>query len=1011
MIPATDELILITGGNGFIGAHLVQHFLERGNHVRVVDTAAKSSLDIQPCPRLEVIVGSLCNPCVCLKAVKGVHTIMHFAANMGGMGAIHRDNELKMYTQNHTMTLNLLSAASSAGVKQFLYASSACVYPESLQDSTEGDVSLRESDVWGTKHLPQPQGLYGLEKLSTELLLALQTSDMIILIPRFHNVYGPGGAWNNGREKAPAAMLRKALAAKMLQPTSSSIEIWGDGKQRRSFLYIDDCVAAILRLLDSSFAEPINIGSDEAISIQDLAEIALSSAGLDASQVSFRYDESCSKLLGVASRNSNNELSTRVLDWAPKTSPMDGMRQTADWIKEQMLKQLQSRAPAMQEAFLTDCLTSKVINLTSDAPVFAILLPVTSRGSVNKSDCLSNLAAFSASLARTTVNDIFSVDAKFRLKVYIAIDADDEFLVPTEGSNKVEMILLQNGITNVSTSICSFPRGHVCSLWRHLARKAWEEGSTYFVLMGDDVILEDEGWMGTFHAAFAEISDTQGVPFGFGCVAFSDVSFEGMPTFPVIHRTHLDIFDGIVVPEEFVNQDGDPYLFQLYRRWGCSTMVEPRISNAVGGSDDARYEKIHAPDWTRGTLHDGVATAQEWLRKQGSCLEQKLMLDIVIPSYRVNLDLLRPILQLKSSSTCSVSTIIIIDDPHSPNIAQLEKEYGKRPDIRIRINTRNMGASFSRNRGLGEATANWALFLDDDVEVSAELLIETEKVIRSHPDAAGFVGLSWFPPADTIFTAAIHLSGVTWFWNIAQKLDSDLPWGVTANMIARRDLKEDIKFDLGFPKTGGGEDIDFCRKQRDASIAAGKQGFLPAPRVRVTHPWWSGGSRSYWRFYMWGQGDGGLIKKYPELTYRDFPNSAELILACAAVGVVAGIIAKSWSPLNAGLKCCVVVIFANVVHDCYRHLWRDVDRTLAFETGVTGLRWAAAVVESALLRMASEGGRAIGILKRGELSLLGRRFDWFTGTMPGAIKEERLNSFQRVCVLVFILTAVRVPGL
>ncbi|KAJ6585016.1 NAD-dependent epimerase/dehydratase [Mycena capillaripes] len=1010
MIPAADDLILVTGGNGFIGAHLVRHFLEQGHRVRVVDIAARSSLDVQPCPRLEVIIGNLCDKNVCSKAVGGVHTILHFAANMGGMGAIHCDNDFKIYTQNHAMTLNLLSVASAAGVKQFLYASSACVYPESLQDSTDNDVSLRETDVWENAP-PRPQGLYGLEKLSTEMLLAQQASSMVILIPRFHNVYGPGNAWNNGREKAPAAMLRKALAAKMLQPSPASIEVWGDGKQRRSFLWVGDCVDAILRLLHSSFTEPINIGSDRAVSIQNLAEIALVSAGMDPAEVSFQYNGDSTKLVGVTSRNSNNESSKRALDWEPKTSLEVGMRQTAEWIKQQMARELQSRSPEMQKSFLTRCLTSKIINLDSDTPVFAVLLPVTSRGSANENDCLSNLARFSASLARTTVDDVFSVDPPFRLRVYVAIDDDDEFLLPlSNGFNKVETILRQHGITDISTYICSVPRGHVCSLWRHLARKAWEDESTYMVLMGDDVTLEDNGWMTHFHAAFTEMANRQGVPLGFGCVAFTDSTFEGMPTFPVVHRTHLDIFDGTVVPEEFINQDGDPYLFQLYRRFGCSEMIAPRISNSVGGSDDARYQKIHASDWTFGTLRDGVSTAQDWLRKQSSSVEQKLTLDIIIPCYRVKLEFLRPILALEPSPTCSVSRIVIIDDPHSANIAELEKEYGKRPDVRIRVNSRNMGASFSRNRGLAEATAKWVLFLDDDVIVEKDLLIEAEKVIRSHPDAAGFVGLSWFPPANTVFTAAIHLSGVTWFWNVAQKIDADLPWGVTANLIARRDVKDDVKFDLSFPKTGGGEDIDFCRKKRDASIAAGNQGFLPAPGVRVTHPWWSGGSRSYWRFYMWGQGDGGLIKVYPELTYRDFPNSAELILGCAlacGAGVVFGVATGSWGPSLLGLKCGLAVVLANIIHDCYRHLWRDVSRTLSFETGVTGLRWVAAVVESALIRMASEGGRTVGILKRHELSLLGKRLDWFAGKHEGAIVEERLNSLQRVCLcLVLVLTVL-----
>ncbi|KAJ6559165.1 NAD-dependent epimerase/dehydratase [Mycena vulgaris] len=984
MVPAADDLILVTGGNGFIGSHVVRHFLDSGHRVRVVDIVSESSLNIQPHPRLDVLIGNLCEKAVCSRVVKGVHTILHFAANMGGMGVIHCDNDFSIYTQNHLMTLNLLSAASAAGIKQFMYASSACVYPQSLQASTDTDVSLRESDVWRNPP-PRPQGLYGLEKLSTEILLTQETcsASMAVRIARFHNVYGPGGAWNKGREKAPAAMLRKAIAAKMLQAFPSSIEVWGDGKQRRSFLWIGDCVDGILQLLDSSCTEPVNIGSAEAISIQQLARIAFAAANVDPAHVDLQYNATCPKLVGVASRNSNNDFVKHELGWEPRTSLEVGMRRTAEWIEERMTKQLDSCDPETAHRFLTESLSSKIINFGSESPIFAILLPVTSRGSANETDCLSNLQAFSASLFQTTAEDVLSLNPPFRLKVYVALDHDDNFLLlpGSSGVNKVEAILRQNGITDISTSVCSFPRGHVCSLWRHLARKAWEDQCSYFVLMGDDVILKDKGWMTQFHAAFANIASSQGVPLGFGCVAFTDSTFEGMPTFPIVHRTHLDIFGGVVVPEEFVNQDGDPYLFQLYRRWGCSTMIEPRLRNVIGGSNDARYDKIHAPEWTFQALHDGVAIAEDWLRKEGSSVQQKLTLDIIIPSHRVQLDLLRPILLLKSSPTCSVSTIVIIDDPSSPNIAELEKEYAKRPEVRIRVNDRNMGASFSRNRGLAEATAKWVLFLDDDVVVDPDLLLEAEKAIRAHPQAAGFV----------VFTAAVHLNKIS---------GEDLPWGVTANLIARRDLKDGVEFDLSFPKTGGGEDIDFCRKKRDASIAAGNQGFFPAAKVRVTHPWWSGGKRSYWRFYMWGYGDGGLIKMYPKMTYRDFPNSAELLLACislSAIEITTGITRSSGLSFR-GLKYGCAVILANIIHDMYRHLWRDPERTLAFRTEIAGPRWLAAIAESALLRMASEGGRAVGVLKKRQIGALAKRFDWFAGTLPDAVKEERLNRELKVKV-------------
>jgi len=351
--------------------------------------------------------------------------------------------------------------------------------------------------------------------------------------------------------------------------------------------------------------------------------------------------------------------------------------------------------------------------------------------------------------------------------------------------------------------------------------------------------------------------------------------------------------------------------------------------------------------------------------------------------------------------------IIIIDDPNSPNITKLEATYAHRPDVRIRINTSNLGASASRNRGLKESAADWILFLDDDVTPQADILVEAEKVIRSHPHAAGFIGNTLFPVASTVFTNAVHLAGVTYFWDIATKMsqnESDMPWGVSANFIARR-AQDGVEFDLQFPKTGGGEDIDYCRKKRDFSIAHGGEGFYPAPDVVATHPWWNQGRRSYWRFYMWSKGDGGLIKLYPDLTYLDHtPNSAEMLLISIPLsifGAFTSLFTNNPIMLNVAMSLAMATVFANIVHDVYRHLWRDVDRTKAINSSLNGPGWAIAVVESALIRMASEGGRVMGLLERGEILYLGRRFDWFTGRAgDGPMKEEMKNGRQRMALVV-----------
>ncbi|KAF5342119.1 hypothetical protein D9611_001291 [Ephemerocybe angulata] len=447
-----------------------------------------------------------------------------------------------------------------------------------------------------------------------------------------------------------------------------------------------------------------------------------------------------------------------------------------------------------------------------------------------------------------------------------------------------------------------------------------------------------------------------------------------MPTFPVVHRRHMDTFNGEVVPDIFINQDGDPFLFQLYRRWNCSKMIDCRVSNAIGGSVEARYEKSHAKGWTFETLDNAVARLAETL-----------------------------------PPTLSVMFIIIVDDPNSPNIIHLERLFSHRVDVRIRVNKSNLGASASRNCGmLEESAADWVHFLDDDIVPDPNLLFEVEKVIRADPTAAGFVGNCQFPVARTMFQAAAHLAGVTYFWDIATKMDTDLPWGVTANLIFRR-KNDGVEFDLRYPKTGGGEDIDFCMLKREASMKSGGGKLEPAPKVIVTHPWWSEGKRSYWRFYMWSIGDGALVIRFPEATYWA-PNTLEaavviipIFLACFLQNLTVRTLVDTVMRLGIALLALLV---ANVIHDLYRYLVRHPERMreLKLDLKFRGGPWLwAALVEGTFIRIFSECGRLRGVVARKEWDAFGRRFDWFAGRWgKGPRNEERRNNVERVALWLFV---------
>ncbi|KAL4065262.1 glycosyltransferase family 2 protein [Scleroderma yunnanense] len=995
--------ILVTGGHGFIGSHVAKALFDSGDFVRIADINPSSAFTEPICT--EAVIGNLCDLAFCQRAVQGINTVLHFAATMGGMGVIHEENDHIIYRENATMTQNILSASRDMGVCTFFYASSACVYPISLQENSQADVYLKESDAW-SGDLPNPQGLYGLEKLSSEVLLLRGAPAMTVYIARFHNVYGPRGAWMNGREKAPAAMLRKAIAAQMLSEATSTLEIWGDGKQRRSFLYIDDCVDAVLLLLKSSCRTPINIGSDQSVTIDFLAEVSGRCAGLQMDNVTFDHIHG-SRPVGVSARNSDNEFVKGMLHWSPRVSLNEGMRRTAVWIRHEIQDMVSGMTDQERVSVLQNLLCSQLVDLTHGYITFAVLLPITSRGSESPSHCLSALNTFAESLERTTWRDIHQIGGlPFKLKVYLAIDEGDAFLQRFDdtGMNIAKAVLLSKNISNVIVEICNQPRGHVCAIWRQCAKRAWQDGCDYFVLMGDDVVLRDEGWMRDAHNQFAEISKREGVPHGFGCVAFTDITFPGMPTFPIVHRTHMDIFTGDVIPDNFINQDGDPFLYQLYRRWNCSLMFPSRISNGIGGSRPARYVKKHADGWTFEPLDRATVTTEQWLLLRCPAAQRQLTIDVIIPSYRVQLPILDRILSLQSSSTCTVMFIIIIDDPLSPSICELEKKYAHRSDICIRINTENMGASAARNRGMKESTAEWIIFLDDDIIPDEHLLQEAESAIHKHPKAAGFIGNVHFPPADTIFKSAVHLAGVTYFWNIAEKMsgEADMPWGVTANLIARR-VNDGVEYGLQFPKTGGGEDIDFVRRKRENSIAHGGEGFHAAPEILAVHPWWNGGTRSYWRFFMWSKGDGHLIKMYPDLTYLDdAPNSAELLLT-SVILVTVGLVVYGFTGITVlvvpGIHLAAATFAGNIAHDVFRHLWRDRSRMAEINSTLTGLKWVLAVIESAIIRMMSEVGRLSGQLERKEFLSLGRRFEWFTyraGNEP--MNEERMNSRQRFFV-------------
>ena len=323
--------VLVTGAGGFIGHHLVAFLKERGYWVRGVDL---KDPEYAPTAADEFERLDLRRWENCLKATEGIDEVYALAADMGGMGFISA-NHAQILHNNSLINLHTLEAAHQRGVRRYLYTSSACVYPEFKQVDTNV-TPLKEDDAYPA----QPQDAYGWEKLITERLCFHYAEDygMETRIVRFHNIFGPLGTWDGGREKAPAAMCRKIAAAKFTG--NPEIEIWGDGEQTRSFCYIDDCLEGLYRLMRSDFSEPLNLGQDRMVTINQLADIVAEVAGVRIVKKHIQGP------MGVRGRNSDNTLLRSVLKWEPGISLEEGFATTYPWIESQLRTRMSGEKPA-----------------------------------------------------------------------------------------------------------------------------------------------------------------------------------------------------------------------------------------------------------------------------------------------------------------------------------------------------------------------------------------------------------------------------------------------------------------------------------------------------------------------------------------------------------------------------------------------------------------------------------------------------------------------------------------
>jgi GDP-D-mannose 3',5'-epimerase len=318
--------VIVCGGGGFIGGHLIADLRRQGvKEIRSVDIKPLAEW-YQVFPDVENLQLDLQKRDACDQSLQGASIVYNLAADMGGMGFIENNKALCMLSV--LINTHLLMAAKETGVQRFFYASSACVYNADKQRDPNV-TALKEADAYPA----MPEDGYGWEKLFSERMCRHFREDfgMVTRVARFHNVYGPLGTWDGGREKAPAAVCRKVIQAKL--SGKHEIEIWGDGKQTRSFMYIDDCLKGVEAILASDILEPINLGSSELVSINQLVDIVEEIAGV---KLKRSYNLKAPK--GVNGRNSDNTLIKKYLGWEPCVKLRDGMEKTYRWIYDQIQK-------------------------------------------------------------------------------------------------------------------------------------------------------------------------------------------------------------------------------------------------------------------------------------------------------------------------------------------------------------------------------------------------------------------------------------------------------------------------------------------------------------------------------------------------------------------------------------------------------------------------------------------------------------------------------------------------
>mmetsp|Transcript_7212 Transcript_7212/g.10150 ORF Transcript_7212/g.10150 Transcript_7212/m.10150 type:complete len:1017 (-) Transcript_7212:189-3239(-) len=632
--------------------------------------------------------------------------------------------------------------------------------------------------------------------------------------------------------------------------------------------------------------------------------------------------------------------------------------------------------------------------------LWGILLPI--RGSDDQNEatlCWKRLQNFADTLRATT-----SKLDRSCIRMFIGIDKDDIVYTPKKSRSRIESIFNTLGVTTYFHYFEPIYSGKICWIWNELACKAVEQASVEFiVLLGDDVELCTNGWKNEIESTFLSVSQTTGLPFGIACVAFRDENYAAFPTFPVLHCTHLHVF-GELFPSEFINQHGDPYVFEIYRRWGASMFAKTsKLRNTIGGADASRYRKISSFCWRDTILSKAIQKLSMWLEhKKVQKAQQYHCLDVVVPSYRCDINLLQNFANLRVSiQPASITIVIVVDNPDlSPEhlaIIQSLQSHDPNHIVRIHKNEVNLGASESRNTGLSQSFGDYAILLDDDVIPEISLLDAYLGAIIRNPKAKILVGHTKLPSPQTLLQKGFIASEMSFFYDVCMRMPNP-SWGVTANICVKSRTQNKVWFSACFPKTGGGEDVDFClRLKRKEAWHERNSCIIAVPGAKVLHLFWNNITK---QVSGWASGDTLLLEVHPELAFFAFPNWVEWMFVQTVLYLLLLMVHSLplWLLLQSVLAVCIAELILSVI---------IVYQRTKFTESICN-RLLQSVIGTWFL-MVQDVTRLCVKLKRLQIYLIGVQFDWLDN-QRGHVETVRISNFIKNMFVLSIMISLFYPS-